>query len=107
VDNDTIETTPLPTATWATGNTYELNKVVVALDAADTCYFGYIDDEATGTSIAKTIKFVETTELLARCRFSDPDVGGDRILPYERLNFQLTDADLTVTATRNVDTIAT
>lgn len=107
VDNNTIETTPLTTGTWATGESYELNTVVVALVDADTVYFPFVDDTATGASIVKTIKFVENTDLVARARFSDPDVGGTRILPFELTNITLTDANLTVTAIRTEDTIAT
>jgi hypothetical protein len=106
IDNDTIETTTLSTGTWATGEGYLLNVVVVALVDADTIYFPYIDDTATSTSIAKSVKYVESTDLLARVRFSSPDVGGSRIQPFEQLGITLTDANLTVTAIRTADTIA-
>ena len=52
------------------------------------------------------IKFVSTTEIVARARFSDPDIGGQRKLPFEQLGQQITDADLTITATLQDDTIA-
>ena len=81
-------------------------SAAVAFDPADTCYFGFIDDVATTTSIAKTIKFVGVTECIARARFSSPAFGGQRILPFELLNVQVTDADLIVTAIRTDDTIA-
>lgn len=106
IDNNSIETTPLTTGSWSTGNSYLLNVVVVALVDADTVYFPFIDDTATGTSIYKLIKYVENTDLLARVRFSDPDVGGTRILPFELTGVTLTDANLTVTAIRTEDTIA-
>jgi len=106
VDNNTLETTPLTSGTWATGEGYGLNTVVVALVDADTVYFPYIDDTATGTSIAKSVKYVEATDLLARVRFSSPDIGGTRIQPFEQLGITLTDANLTVTAIRTPDTIA-
>lgn len=104
-----IETTPLTGGgdnTWESGDTYEVNQVVVALVDADTIYFPYIDDVASGTSLTATIKYVEDTDLIARMRFSDPDIGGQRILPFELRNVTLTDADLTVTAIRTNDTIA-
>lgn len=106
ISNDSIETTPLTVGTWATGNSYLLNVVVVALVDADTVYFPFIDDTATGTTISKLIKYVESTPCIARARFSDPDVGGTRILPYTQTNITITDADLTVTAIRTSDTIA-
>lgn len=110
ITDNSIETTPLTGGTsndWATADAYEINTVNFLVDAADTCYFPYIDDTATGTSIAKTVKYVADTDLVARARFSDPDVGGTRILPFEQLNLTLTDADLTVTAIRTTDTIVT
>lgn len=107
VDDDTLETTPLSTGTWATGNSYELNTVVVALVDADTVYFPFVDDTATGSSIVKTIKYVEDTDCIARTRFSDPDVGGTRILPFQLTGVTITDANLTVTAIKTEDTIAT
>lgn len=106
IDNDSVETTPLSTGTWADTNGWEANQIVVALVDADDCYFPYIDDTATGTSLSKSIVYDTDTPLVARCRFSDPDVGGTRILPFEQTGLTLTDADLTVTAIRNDDTIA-
>ena len=107
IDNNSIETTVLTgSATWGNTESWEANIVVVALATDDTVYFGFIDDEATGTSLSKSLKFVENTELIARARFSDPDVGGTRILPFEQKSIQMTNADLTVTAIRTSDTIA-
>jgi hypothetical protein len=97
VTDNQIETTPLTGGTsndWATGDAYEINTVAFLVDAADTCYFPYIDDTATGTSIAKTVKFVATTELVARARFSDPDVGGQRRIPFLTVTATLTDDDI-------------
>lgn len=107
ISNDSIETTPLTVGTWATGNSYGLNTVVVALEDVDTVYFPYIDDTSLSTSVVKSVKFVESTPLLARVRFSDPDVGGTRIQPFELLGVTLSDANLNVTAIRTTDTIAT
>ncbi len=110
IDNDSIETTPLSGGgNWHSGgtaDTWTANAPVVAFDAADPCYFGFIDDVATSGTIAKAIKFVHTTECIARARFSDPDIGGQRKLPFAQTNVQITDADLTVTAILNDDTIA-
>lgn len=109
IDDNSIETTPLTGGTgndWGNTESWEANQVVVALVDADTCYFGFIDDVASGTSIAKTVKYVADTDLIARARFSDPDVGGTRILPFEQKNVTLTDANLTVTAIRTTDPIA-
>ena len=112
IDNDSIETTPLSTGTWTTATGWEANQVVVALEdatpgPADEVYFPFIDDVVvSGTSLSTTIKYVGVTELIARARFSDPDVGGTRILPFEQKSIQLTDADLTVTAIRTADPIA-
>ena len=93
--------------TWAASDAWSANDVVVALVDADTVYFPFIDDVVvTGTTLSATIKYVADTDLIARARFSDPDVGGQRILPFELRNVTLTDADLTVTAIRTNDDIA-
>lgn len=107
IDNNSIETTVISGGgTWASTNGWEANQVVVALVDADTIYFPFIDDVASGTSLTNTVKYVADTDLIARARFSDPDIGGQRILPFELKSVTLTDADLTVTAIRTNDTIA-
>lgn len=110
VDDDNIETTALTGGTsndWVASDAYEINTVAFLIDAADTCYFPYIDDTVeSGTELAKSIKFDGVTEIVVRMRFSDPDVGGTRIIPFELLGQQITDADLIVTAIRSEDTIA-
>ena len=113
VTDDQIETSVLPGA-WSSGDTYEINKIVVAIAADDTCYFPFIDDVcASGqTSLAKSLKYAADTEILARARFSDPDIGvgqggGTRILPFELLGQTITNSDLTITAIRTTDPIAT
>jgi hypothetical protein len=110
VSDDQIETTPLTGGTdqtWAASDGWTANAIVVALAADDTVYFPFIDDVVvSGTTLTATIKYVADTDLIARARFSDPDVGGQRILPFELRNVTLTDADLTVTAIRTDDTIA-
>lgn len=106
VGNDEIETTVLSGgASWNAGTAWEANSVAVATATDDTVYFGFIDDEATGSSLSKNVKFVENTNLIARARFSSSAVGGTRILPFEQKTIQLTNADLTVTAIRTDDTI--
>lgn len=110
IDNDSIETTPLSDGgTWHSGGTadsWAANVVVEALVDADTIYFPFIDDTAITTSISKTVKYVEETPLLARVRFSSPAFAGSRIQPFEQLGITLTDANLTVTAIRTTDPIA-
>lgn len=109
IDNDSIETTPLTGGTgndWGNTESWAANVVVVALAADDTVYFPFIDDVASGTTLTATIKYVADTDLIARARFSSADIGGQRILPFELRNVTLTDADLTVTAIRTDDTIA-
>ena len=106
IDNDNIETSPLSSGgTWA-GKTVEFNQVVVAMAASDTYYWPFIDDEAQGSTLTSTVKYVSDTNLIGRMRFSDPDVGGTRILPFEQTGITLTDANLTVTAIRTTDSIA-
>ncbi len=108
IDDNSIETTVLSSGTWDNAQAWTANAVVVALDPADTVYFPFIDGVVvSGTELTTTIKFVGTTQCIARARFSDPDVGGTRILPFELTNVVLQDQDLTVTAIRNPDTIAT
>ncbi len=110
VSDNEIETTPLTGGTsndWALSDAYEINTVQFLIDTADTGYFPYIDDTVeSGTSLSKSIKFDVTTEIVARARFSDPDVGGQRIQPFELLSKQITNADLTITAIRVDDDIA-
>jgi len=110
INNDSIETSVLSGGgNWhsaGTADTWEMNAPVVALVDADTIYFPFIDDVATGTTISKNIKYVGDTNCIARARFSDPDVGGTRILPYVQKNITVADSDLTVTAIRTTDSIA-
>ena len=110
IDNDSIETTPLTGGTddtWEASDAWEANTVAsFAFAAADTVYFPFIDEVATGTSVAKTILYVEDTDLVARARFSSPAIGGTRILPFQQTGITLTDANLTVTAIRTDDPIA-
>lgn len=109
IDNDSIETTPLTGGgdnTWQASDAWEANTVPVALVDADTVYFPFIDDVASGSTLTTTIKYVANTPLVGRARFSDPDVGGTRILPFQQTGITLTDANLTVTAIRTTDSIA-
>jgi hypothetical protein len=111
VTNDQIETTQLAGGTfnyWESGDDYEINTVIVNVAEDDTCYFPFIDDvcPSGSTSLAKSLKYAEDTYVLARARFSDPDVGGTRILPFELLGQSITNADLTITAIRTADSIA-
>jgi hypothetical protein len=109
IDDDSIETTPLTGGTlntWESADSWEANTVPVALVDADTAYFPFIDGVAISSSLTTTIKYVADTDLIGRTRFSDPDVGGTRILPFQQSGITLTDANLTVTAIRTVDTIA-
>lgn len=112
IDNDSIETTPLTGAeTWGNSIAWTANTVVVALEdatpgPADTLYFPFIDDVASGSSLSSLIKYVEDTPVVARARFSDPDVGGTRILPFQQTSLTITDADFSVTAIRTADSIA-
>ena len=105
IDANNLETTVLSgAASWA-GKVFEINEVVVAMAASDTYYWPFIDDTAIATTITTTIKYVGDTPLIARARFSDPDVGGTRILPFQQKSITLEDSNLTVTAIRTDDTI--
>jgi len=112
IDANSIETTVLTGGsdqTWAASDTWEANTVVDghALAASDEVYFPYIDDTVNaGTSLTALIKYVSPTELVARARFSSPDISASRILPFQQVSITLTDADLTVTAIRTPDPIA-
>lgn len=111
INDNSIETTPLTGGglnVWTLADGYEINTVAFLIDAADTAYFPFLDDTVeSGTSLSESLSFDSTTEILARMRFSDPDVGGNRILPFEQLNLQITNADLTITAIRTDDPIVT
>jgi hypothetical protein len=107
IDDNSIETTPVASG-WNNTNGYSLNTVVIAMAATDAYYWPYIDDEnVSGSSLSTAVKFVENTDLIARTRFSDPDVTGDRMLPFQQKSVTLEDANLTVTAVRTDDLIAT
>jgi hypothetical protein len=112
VNADQIETTPLAGGTnnyWKNTDVYQVNGVVAAIAEDDTCYFPFIDDvcpSGGATSLSKSLKYAADTTVLARARFSDPDVGGTRILPFELLGQSITNADLTITAIRTTDSIA-
>jgi hypothetical protein len=105
IDDDTIEVTDNGT-TWASKN-YDFNKIPILMATDDTCYFPYVDEVATGAQIQKSIKYDGDTEIVVRARFSDPDIGGDRILPFEQTGQTIENSNLTVTAIRTDDTIAT
>jgi len=111
IDDDSIETTPLSGGgNWHSGgtaDTWEMNAPVVALVDADTVYFPYIDDVAISDTVSKNIKYVADTDCIARARFSDPDIGGQRILPFEQKSVTIEDKNLTLTAIRTDDSIAT
>jgi len=109
---DQLETTQLTGGTvnvWQNADNYSINTVVTAVAADDTCYFPFIDDvvpSGSATSLANNLKYSADTTVLARARFSDPDVGGTRILPFELLGQSITNSDLTITAIRTTDSIA-
>ncbi len=116
IDDNSIETTPLSAGTWDNALAWSANAPPIAFTTSDTGYFPFVDDtvdNAAGIgsgsdpySLAKTIKFVENTPVVARARFSDTDVGGQKILPFELTGQSVTDADLTITAIRTNDDIA-
>jgi len=104
IDDDTLEVSNNGT-TWASKN-YDFNLLPILLDAADTCYFPYIDDVAAASTISKSIKYAADTEIIVRARFSSPDISADRILPFEQKGQKIENSNLTVTAIRTDDPIA-
>jgi len=54
--------------TFESGDTVEINKLVVTYVAADTAFTPYINEDATGTSVSVTVIFVTTRTLLAKVR---------------------------------------
>jgi hypothetical protein len=112
VTNDQIETTALQGGTddtWEASDAWDSNVVPVALVDADQVYFPYVDGvliAADSGELSSTVKFIGNRNLIARARFSSPDISASRIEPFEQTGITFTDADLTVTAIRTTDSIA-
>jgi hypothetical protein len=110
IDDNSIETTPISSGSWATTNAYAVNDVPVALAAADPVIFPFILGEATGASIARSLKYDDNAFLVARVRASSPNVHDtgaprSRIKPFELTAITLSNADLTVTVVRTDDNV--
>ena len=107
VDADNIITTTLSGATWATGNSYQTNRLDRNYNGAeDEAYVPLIDGVVPSgyTSLGNTLVYVADINCLARVRFSS---GPGEILPFEQKSRTLADTGLTVAAIRTEDTIVT
>ena len=107
VANGQLITTPLSGGgdnTWQSGDSYEINQVVVALVDADQLYVPLIDHVATGTSVSNTLVYVSDIDVVSRVRQSTND---PKILPFTSTGGTVTSSGLTVSAIRTSDSIAT
>jgi len=72
----------------------------------EDAYIPYMDRISAGVQETISLTYVSDREVLARDRFSSTIVGGQKILPFEQLNIQLTSSGLTIAARRDSDNIA-
>lgn len=85
---------------FASGNTYEINKLIQTYDANDNVYDLIIDKEATTTSIANTfVKAGGSFGTVVQVR------RGKSILPFEQ-NQSVGQTSVSVTTVRTPDTVA-
>ena len=112
IDSETqITTTQLTTAgrDWASGDTFELNSLVVTYTNADTFFIPYLDTiEDTGTdgtpgSVSTTLLYLQDRPVVIRVRNVR---SSTEIVPFVTTS-DITSAGMTVSAIRNEDTVTT
>lgn len=88
-------------ASWS-GDTFTLTGTLsVTYDNTDRAYVGYIDEQASGTSITKSgLQYVADRTVIVRVRNSS--AGGNQIIPFE-VAATITSTGLAVPASRNPD----
>ena len=86
--------------TWATGNGYEINRVITAYTTSDDIYDLIIDAEATTTSISNSFTQSTNFDVVVNVR------QGKVILPFT-VNQAVSSSNVTVTTVRQPDNIAT
>ena len=94
------------TAWVPTTDTYIINALAYAKAGTEDAYIPYMDRISAGVQETISLTYVSDREVLARDRFSSTIVGGQKILPFEQLNIQLTSSGLTIAARRDSDNIA-
>lgn len=83
---------------WS-GSTFTLSGTTsYAYDATDTVYVPYIDEQATGTSVSKSVTFVSNRDVVVRVRKKG-------IIPFEQKGRQITNTGFSATATRTTDSV--
>lgn len=99
---DTVTHTPLQGGSendWDSGDTYSFNNLPVDYEAADTIYVPFLDEQATSTSVSKTVLYASNRDVLVRVRKKG-------ILPFETSG-TVTTSGLSVAAIRTTDSIVT
>lgn len=107
IDADNLLTTALSGATWATGNSYQSNRLDRNYNGAeDTAYVPLVDGVVPSglDLLSNTLVYVSDINAIARVRYSS---GAGEILPFEQKGRTVTNAGLTVAAIRTEDTIVT
>lgn len=105
VNDETLDVVALygdldATQDWDVGDTYEINKVIIAYTTSDNIYDLIIDAEATTTSISNSFTQSTNFDVVVNVR------QGKVILPFT-VNQAVTSANVTVTVVRQPDNIAT
>ena len=87
-----------------TGSEYTLSGTLSQdYDGTDTAYVGYIDEQASGTSISKSgLQYVSDRSVIVRVRNSS--AGGNQIIPFE-VQATIQSTGLSVPASRNPDNV--
>jgi hypothetical protein len=104
VDTSASTETRYAYSSWASG-VFTLDGVTLDQDynGNDTAYIGYIDEEATTTSITKSgLQYVSDRTVVVRVRNSSP--GGNQIIPFQ-VDATITSVGLSVPASRNPDNV--
>ncbi len=112
VSETEVTTTQLTTAgkDWATGDTFEINSLVVAYASADTFFIPYIDTiETVGSDVAPgeiTATLTYTTDRAVVIRARNVATGSTEIQPFDTTS-DITTGGMTVSIIRTEDTVYT
>jgi len=87
---------------WS-GSVFTLSTgLLFTYNTLDKVYVGYIDELSTGTSISKSVQYVDDRSVVVRVRNSSP--GGNQIIPFE-VNSTIDNVGLSIPASRNPDNV--
>jgi hypothetical protein len=91
-------TAALP-SNWTVGDTFVINKLTANYDGTTKAYAPFVDEQAAGTSVSKTVLYASNRDVLVRVRKKG-------ILPFESPG-TVTSTGLSVAANRTTDGIVT